>query len=433
MTVACILVGVLVLLAAGLVIYNILKISITKRIKEYGTLRAIGGQRGQIYRLVSVQLLILCGAGLPVGLLIGTLSAKGALIAATGVLNPEIFMANSTSELNSAISAASTVKLPMLFASVAVTLIFAMLAAFPAARYASRVSPTVAMSGQTVKIRRRVKKNRTIRNFDAYYARLSLKRGRGRTVVTILSLVMSITVFVALQSFTGLLDASSSIQNMYSGDYAITNETVGIPAEAVKTLEANDAVEGVSTTDTNYVRLIQEWEMNKNGCIPWYKYKEASYTSTWYLKESNTIYQNFPLGYNYSKLKYHCYLKLLDSLPVFCGFGVSVKDARMAVCKLAYEYLEQKDLLWSIRNEIENPNRDDSINQLEILARRGYFSIPTYAFEETYDHNGNPIWKCECHIVEEDCCFDGTSSSKKEAKKDSAFRMLFYVLGMEGE
>ena len=99
-----------------------------------------------------------------------------------------------------------------------------------------------------MKIRRRVKKNRTIRNFDAYYARLSLKRGRGRTVVTILSLVMSITVFVALQSFTGLLDASSSIQNMYSGDYAITNETVGIPAEAVKTLEANDAVEGISTT-----------------------------------------------------------------------------------------------------------------------------------------------------------------------------------------
>ena len=40
MTAACILVGVLVLLAAGLVIYNILKISITKRIKEYGTLRA---------------------------------------------------------------------------------------------------------------------------------------------------------------------------------------------------------------------------------------------------------------------------------------------------------------------------------------------------------------------------------------------------------
>lgn len=248
MTTACILVGVLVLLAAGLVIYNILKISITKRIKEYGTLRAIGGERRQIYRLVSLQLLILCGAGIPIGLLLGTLSAKGVLIAAAGVLNPDLFMANSISELNSAINTASTVKLPMLLASIAVTLLFALLAAFPAARYASHVSPTVAMSGQTVKMKRRIKRNRKIRNFEAYYARLNLKRGRGRTAVTILSLVMSITVFVALQSFTGLLDASSSIQDMYFSDYAVTNEIVGIPSEAVKTLMENDAVETVSTT-----------------------------------------------------------------------------------------------------------------------------------------------------------------------------------------
>ena len=217
-------------------------------IKEYGTLRAIGGERGQIYRLVSLQLLILCGAGIPIGLLLGILSAKGVLIAATGLLNPDLFMANSTSELNSAINTASTVKLPMLFASIAVILLFALLAAFPAARYASHVSPTVAMSGQTVKIKRRIKRNRNIRNFEAYYARLNLKRGRGRTAVTILSLVMSITVFVALQSFTGLLDASSSVQDMYFSDYAVTNETVGIPSEAVKTLAENDAVESVSTT-----------------------------------------------------------------------------------------------------------------------------------------------------------------------------------------
>lgn len=157
MAAACVLVGALVLLAAGLVIYNILKISITKRMKEYGTLRAIGAERGQIYRLVSLQLLILCGAGIPIGLLFGTLSAKGVLIAATGILNPDLFMVNSVSELNTAISAAGTVKLPMLLASVAVTLLFALLAAFPAAWYASRLSPIAAMSGQAVKIKRRGK------------------------------------------------------------------------------------------------------------------------------------------------------------------------------------------------------------------------------------------------------------------------------------
>ncbi len=186
-------------------------------------------------------------------------------------------------------------------------------------------------------------------------------------------------------------------------------------------------------TDTNYVRLIQEWEMQENGCIPWYEYKEASYTSTWYMKEENTIYQHFPLEYNYSKLKYHCYLKLLDSLPVFCGFGTSVREARMAACKLAYEYLEKNDMPFTIRDEIENPNRNDAINQLEILARRGYFSIPTYCFNEKHDDNGNPIWNCECHVEEEEYYFDETSSSKKDAKKGAAYSMLMHVLELEDE
>lgn len=184
--------------------------------------------------------------------------------------------------------------------------------------------------------------------------------------------------------------------------------------------------------DTNYVRLIQEWELKKNGCIPLYKYRKDSYQSIWYMREENTIYQNFsPYSSDHSKIKYHCYLKLLDSLPVFCGFGTSMRDARMAVCKMAYEYLEQHDMLWSIYDEIENPNRDDAINQLEILARRGYFSIPTYYFEETQDNNGNPIWKCECHIEQENCFFDDISSSKKNAKKDAAYKMLLYVLELE--
>lgn len=264
MAAACVIVGVLVLLAAGLVIYNILKISIAKRVREYGTLRAIGAQRGQVYRLVSVQLLLLCGIGIPVGLLLGVLSAKGVLIAATGALNPDIFMANSAQELNSAISSAAEVKPVMLLASIAVTLTFAMLAAFPAARYAARVSPTVAMSGQTAKIKRRIRKSRTIHHFEAWYARLNLKRGRGRTAITILSLVMSITVFVALQSFTGLLDASSAVQDMYTGDYALTNEDAGISAEGVEKLRANDAVAQLSTTRLSVFMPDQTLQFDTN-------------------------------------------------------------------------------------------------------------------------------------------------------------------------
>ncbi|NBH83742.1 ABC transporter permease [bacterium C-53] len=262
LTFACIMAGALVLLAAGLVIYNILKIAITKRIKEYGTLRAIGSTQGQIYRLVSLELFILCGIGIPVGLLIGALSAKGILIAATGVLNPDLFMAGSTTELNTMIDGTSANHILIYFVSIVITLLFAMLAALPAARYASRVSPTVAMSGQRVKIKRHGRKTKTIRNFEAYYARLNLKRGSSRTVITLLSLVMSITVFVTLQSFIALLDTSSRVQDMTPGDYAITSETVGMTPESIAKIREHEMIEHLSTTK------LSVYTQDKNGQYP---------------------------------------------------------------------------------------------------------------------------------------------------------------------
>lgn len=181
--------------------------------------------------------------------------------------------------------------------------------------------------------------------------------------------------------------------------------------------------------DDNYVRIIQEWEMKINNVVPWFWFKEQSYTSTWYLPFDG-ISQNFPLNYNYSRLKFHCELKLLNSLPIFRGFGASKSEARMNVCKLAYEYLVKNGYIQFITmcDEIGNPTKKDAINQLEILARRGYFSIPVYDFEETYDNNGNPIWKCKCIIKEYNKNTISKASSKKESKKLSALKMLNYVI-----
>ena len=262
MTAACVLVGALILLAAGLVIYNILKVAIAKRIQEYGTLRAIGGERIQLYHLVTSQLLVLCGIGIPAGLLCGVLCAKGILTAATGLLNPDLFLAADTRELNAVIAENSSWKIWPILASAAVTLLFSVLAAFPAARYASRVSPTVAMRGQKLKIQRRSRKKKRIRSFEAFYARLNLKRGRGRTWVTILSMVMSITVFVALQSFSGLLDTSGAVQQMHLGDYAVTNETVGIPPKAAAELKEHEMVENLSYTK------LSVYQQDKEGNLP---------------------------------------------------------------------------------------------------------------------------------------------------------------------
>ena len=96
-------------------------------------------------------------------------------------------------QLQILIDANSTGKWAYLLISAFITLLFAFLAAAPAARYAARVSPVTAMSGTGVRIKRRRCNNRKIRNFERYYARLNLSRSKGRTAVTVLSLVMSIT------------------------------------------------------------------------------------------------------------------------------------------------------------------------------------------------------------------------------------------------
>ncbi|MBD5474601.1 MAG: FtsX-like permease family protein [Lachnospiraceae bacterium] len=262
MMAACVMVGALILLAAGLVIYNILKVAVTKRIREYGTLRAIGGEGRQLYALVTVQIMLLSVIGLPIGMLFGVLSAKGILIAATGLLNPDMFMADTTQQLNEMIVGSGTGGALPLLVSVAVTLLFAVSAAYPSAIYASRVSPTVAMSGQAVKVKRRNRKAKRIRNFEAFYARLNLKRNRARTTITILSIVMSITVFVALQSFSGLLDTSRSVQEMHMGDYSVTNETVGISPEEVSKVEQHESVTELATTK------LTVYESDENGDMP---------------------------------------------------------------------------------------------------------------------------------------------------------------------
>ena len=259
MTVAGILVGSLILLAAGLVIYNILKISVSKRIKGYGTLRAIGSEKGQLYQIIVIEVTLLCLIGIPIGMLLGFLSARGILETATGLVSPELFLVQDSSELKTLIAENSSLNGTLLILSGAITLAFALFAALPAARSAARVSPIMAMSGTNLKIRRRKRKTKKIHNFEAYYARLNLKRNKGRTAITILSLVMSITVFIALQGFSSLLNAASALQDNHLGDYQITNESVGFTADDLNTLKKNKAVQSVAAIQFSL------YEQNENG------------------------------------------------------------------------------------------------------------------------------------------------------------------------
>ena len=186
----------------------------------------------------------------------------------------------------------------------------------------------------------------------------------------------------------------------------------------------------------NYVSLIYEWFAKEYHCAPEFKYDHSSYyDETSMLRHANEIRAKIKRDptlsvinvQTYYQSHYKCWISLFDK--TFIGYGTSKNLARKDLCELIYSYLEDHGLLFSIRDEIHNPNKDDAINQLEILARRGYFSIPTYDFEQAYDQNGNPVWKSICHIAEKKKTFSAISSSKKDAKKTAAYQMLQFVLG----
>lgn len=188
-------------------------------------------------------------------------------------------------------------------------------------------------------------------------------------------------------------------------------------------LEPDDILDDYS--DENYISLVQEWCMIKEGELPLYHVKQA-HKAIFY--GSNYI---FSPGFNYRSIwnyKYMSYLRLPSIDKIFVDFGMSEKESRMKVAEIAYQFLEKNDMLLSIRDEIENPSRKYSINQLETLARRGYFSMPIYNFKQKYDRDGNPIWSCKCRIKEYDNSFYERASTKREAKKSAAYKMLLYVL-----
>lgn len=180
--------------------------------------------------------------------------------------------------------------------------------------------------------------------------------------------------------------------------------------------------------EDDFVSLIYEWTEKKYGHEPHFKYFEGGAERSLYHRQSKVIYEVLAGTNSFSNLKKTCQVKLSMDMPAFEGYGKSNNQARKAACRLAYEFLENHAKLFTIKDEIPNPNENDAINQLEILARRGYYDLPEYEYEETHDNDGNPVWTVKCRIEGLNYYFGHASSSKKHAKKLAAFKMLNYVL-----
>lgn len=181
-------------------------------------------------------------------------------------------------------------------------------------------------------------------------------------------------------------------------------------------LEPDYYLENGFDEEKNYIVLLQQWYQKKHNRIPIYNFRQTG---------------GFPYAGKYGN--YVCELGLYPLENGFWDVKNTKSEARMAVAKQAYDYLEENDLLYDWIDEVGKPEIDRAINQLQELYQKGYIGEPRYIFAEKYDSDGNPVWRCECHVEGQENYWWGEYSSKKQGKKAVAYDMLCYILDLEDD
>ena len=200
----------LVIFTGYLIIYNIFQISVTGDIRFYGLLKTIGVTPRQLKRIISLQALFLCVAGIPAGLLFGY---------GVGAFLTPVVMARTT--LGAGVSTVSTS--PLIFlASALFALLTVMLSCARPGKIASKVSPVEATKyTETVKSK---KKKRTTRGAKVYQmAFANLGRNKRKTVLVVISLSLSVVLLNILVIFTRGFDMEKYLAKQTCADFIVSS------------------------------------------------------------------------------------------------------------------------------------------------------------------------------------------------------------------
>lgn len=180
---------------AAFVIRNSFTISITERVRQFGILASIGARPRQIRRMVYQEGLFIGLVAIPLGILLGC----AATLAVVAIINGLIGFSETTDMLfYIPLNDIGIVTLAGLF-------IIILSAASPAI-VASRVSPIAALRNvQDIKVKqkklRTSKLTQKIWGIGGVIAAKNLKRSRNKYRTTVVSIVVSIAVFIGISSF----------------------------------------------------------------------------------------------------------------------------------------------------------------------------------------------------------------------------------------
>ena len=212
--------GILFMFCGYLLIYNVFDMSVTNDIRQYGLLRTIGTTPKQVKGLVRKQAMYLFLIGTPIGVLLGILLGKGML--------PVVLKAFVADLGEKNVVVGSLPYLPIIIGSVIFSALTVWISTRKSAKKASRVSPIEAVryvEQSTGKIRERKHVKGALL---PRMAKANVQRNRGRMVLVIVSLMLSIILLNSVFIFTGSFDEEVYVERQMRSDFAVYTAEAGL-------------------------------------------------------------------------------------------------------------------------------------------------------------------------------------------------------------
>lgn len=199
---------IIIIMAASIsLIYNAFAISVSERTRQLGLLSSVGATRRQKRASVYFEGLFIGAVGIPVGILAG-IGGMAITLAAIQPLMESFLNVSQELTLSLAVSPIALV------ADVVLSAVTIFISVWVPARRASRITPidAIRQTGDIRLTRRTVRTSRLTRalfGFEAEVALKNLKRNRRKYRSTVVSLVISLVLFLTVSSYVQMTTSIS--------------------------------------------------------------------------------------------------------------------------------------------------------------------------------------------------------------------------------
>lgn len=194
----CVIIALLVIIFTVIVIYNIFQVGITRKIQEYGKLKALGSTKKQMKKIVFREGMSLAIIGIPLGLIGGVLLASISFD----------WLMNQSNRIRSdiQIESVSLVSIPVLLLVAGIAFLTIWIALKKPMKIVSSISPVEAMRYQENSKHKKNIRKRNINMSVIGITKANLLANKKSTITTICTMGLSCVLFVAIANFTGNMD-----------------------------------------------------------------------------------------------------------------------------------------------------------------------------------------------------------------------------------